>query len=114
MLLDRVIRSAIRVISPGSASNLEPVAGGKSLSETKAPKFVSQVDVRVHQFRHRLCDPDGASVKATLDAIVKAGVLRNDGPEEVREVRFFQTKLEPDQLEYTRIEVEGVNDASPP
>ena len=38
-------------------------------------------------------DPDGISAKWAIDAIVKAGVLKDDSPKEVKEVRFSQEKI---------------------
>lgn len=93
----------LEYFSSGPAPDLEHYPRGEPLPETEDKRFVSQVDVRVHQARHRLCDPDGASVKAVLDAIVASGLLRDDGPEEVREVRFTQEKIGTDEVEYTRI-----------
>ena len=100
-----LIKGLIHRLSSGSTSNVERDTWRQSLSEEAYTGFVSQVDVRVHQARHRLCDPDGASVKAVLDAIVAAGLLRDDGPEEVREVRFTQERIGTDQVEYTRVEL---------
>lgn len=108
MYAKELIKAALRTLSPSSTADVEHSAGQQPLQETKAPQFVSQVDVRVHQARHRLCDPDGASVKAVLDAIVAAGLLRDDGPEEIREVRFTQQKIGTNQIEYTRIVIEEV------
>ena len=65
-------------------------------NEVKA--FESPVSILIHSYRHRLCDPDGISGKWWIDAIVKAGILKDDTAKEVKEVRFQQTKIKkPDE-----------------
>ena len=63
--------------------------------------FESPVSILIHSYRHRLCDPDGISGKWWIDAIVKAGILANDTTEEIKEVRFKQTKIKKTEAEKT-------------
>ena len=73
-------------------------------NEIKA--FDSPVNVLVHSYRYRLCDPEGISIKWALDEIVKAGILVDDKPENIQEVRFKQTKIKKPTEESTVITIE--------
>ena len=41
-------------------------------------------------FRKRLCDADAISAKAAIDGLVHAGILNDDCPRHVSEVRYRQ------------------------
>ena len=55
--------------------------------------FSSPVDIVFHSRRRRLTDPDGASCKWALDAIVKAGIIQDDSPKEIKSITFSQEKI---------------------
>lgn len=61
------------------------------------------VVITVTSYRNRLCDADGISAKAAIDGLVHSGLLPDDSPEYVREVRHRQEKTKGD--EYTDIEI---------
>lgn len=82
----------IRTQAPLQTPDMELYLGDKSLEKKKTARFTSSVNIRVHSIRKRITDPDGTSVKAVLDGIVKAGILFDDGPEYIKEVRFTQEK----------------------
>lgn len=63
----------------------------------------TRYDCVVHSIRKRLADPDGISVKAALDGIVKAQVLIDDSAKYIRQVVFSQQKCELDDEEKTVI-----------
>jgi hypothetical protein len=46
--------------------------------------------IHCHSRRKRKCDPDGVSVKAAIDGLVKAGILEDDSGEFIKEVRLTQ------------------------
>jgi len=49
--------------------------------------------LRATQYRRRLTDIDGGSIKATLDAIVCAGVIKDDSPEIIKSFEIRQFKI---------------------
>lgn len=59
----------------------------------------------MHSKRYRLADSDGISAKYVIDALVLGGVLADDSPEFVKEVRFSQEKISKDKPEETIITV---------
>ena len=71
-------------------------------------RFDTQVCIIVRSYRRRLCDPDGISAKAAIDGIVKAGILTDDTPEQIKEVRFKQTKIKSPAEEKTEIIISEV------
>jgi len=48
----------------------------------------SRVNITVTSYRKRKHDPDGISVKAVLDGIVRAGLLPDDSCHEVESITF--------------------------
>ena len=66
-------------------------------------RFNTPVRILVHSYRRRLADPDGISAKAAIDGIVKAGILSNDSPKQIEEIRFKQTKIKTPEEERTEI-----------
>lgn len=48
----------------------------------------SRVNITVTSYRKRKHDPDGISVKAVLDGIVRAGLLPDDSCKEVESITF--------------------------
>lgn len=59
-----------------------PVAKEK----TKGPD--TRVNIRVTSYRKRKHDPDGISVKAVLDGLVRRGILPDDSTAEINEITF--------------------------
>lgn len=82
------IRSETSIQTP----DVELSSGNKLAEKKKNQRFTARVNVTVHSVRRRLTDPDGASAKAVIDGIVKAGILEDDGPKFIKEVRFSQEK----------------------
>ena len=72
--------------------------------------FDTQVCIYVTHYRHRLADPDGISVKAAIDGLVKVGILRDDSCKEIKEVRSRQVKIPKSQTEKTVFRIEEVNE----
>ena len=63
----------------------------------------------VHSVRRRLCDVDGASVKASLDGLVCAKLLEDDSPKQIKKVEFTQSRCKDGEdektlLTFTRID----------
>ena len=64
------------------------------------------VCIHCHSVRKRLVDRDAISIKAALDGIVTAGVLRDDTAKEIKEITYSQEK---GNDEKTIITIEGVD-----
>ena len=88
-----------------SVTDLEPHPSDESLAEEEAERPDSRASILVHSRRKRLCDPDGVSAKAAIDGIVKAGILIDDSPVYVKEVRYSQEKIKKGEEEETIITV---------
>ena len=73
-------------------ADVEQVAGHAPLATREDQTFDSPVCITFHHFRKRLCDCDGLVAKYAIDGIVQAGILPDDSPEFVSEVRHRQTK----------------------
>lgn len=84
----------IHTENTGKATDLELPSRDQPLEKKESQRFTSQVNIRIHSVRKRLCDPDGISAKAVIDGVVKAGILRDDSAEFVSEVRFTQEKAQ--------------------
>ena len=97
----------------GANADVELFAGDGALAAEAVPRFVAPVDIYVTHRRHRLADPQGASTKAVLDAIVRAGVLVDDNAAQVREIRDRQEKIPKSEPEETEIEIRVVGSGVP-
>ena len=84
---------------------MEPPVPDAPNAAHEVPTFDSPVRVTFIHYRKRLCDVDGLSGKAVLDAIVTSGILADDSPGEIAEVRHRQVKS---KIEYTRVIIEAI------
>jgi hypothetical protein len=82
----------IRTETSLQTTNMELSVGSTPVEKKKIAGFTAPVNIRVHSIRKRLTDPDGASIKAVLDSIVKAGILIDDGPKYIKKISFSQEK----------------------
>lgn len=89
-------------------ADMEPTARSTPLEAKKDPRFNSPVCITVVSYRSRLCDADGISAKAAIDGLVHCGILADDSPEYVREVRYLQVKVKSKEEEETRLIIEEV------
>ena len=87
------------------AAPVEPDTGHEPLGAEEAPGSDTRVDIRVISYRSNRHDPDGVSVKAVLDGLVRRGVLPDDSAKEVRSVTFESIKA---PEEKTVIEIQEV------
>ena len=67
--------------------------------------FDTPVRITFTHVRKKLADIDGISVKAAIDGLVAIGILADDSPAWVQEVRHRQTK---GSVEETRIVIEAI------
>ena len=75
------------------------------LATKEAPRFNSKVSIRVHSVRNRLIDHDNLFSKYFIDAIRYCGILLDDSPQHIQEIRHTQEK---GKDEYTVITIEAV------
>jgi len=66
--------------------------------------FDTPVNITIHSIRRRRIDVFNTSEKAAMDGIVKAGILVDDGPNQIEKATFTQEK---GQEEMTIITIEG-------
>jgi len=86
-----------------STPHLEPYSSNAPVAEEEAQGLGTRVVITVRSYRKRGHDPDGISVKAVLDGIVRAGLLPDDSTKYVKEVRFksYLSKEEKTVIEIT-------------
>jgi hypothetical protein len=94
---------------PGPAADLERRPVDEPPATHGPQAFDRPVTVSVHCYRHRAADPDGTCAKWAIDALVHQGILRDDGPKYVREVRFRQTEIPRSEQERTEILIEEIS-----
>jgi len=85
---------------------MESNTSNAPLEKKTMPRFTTPVIITFHSFRHRECDIDNIVSKYTTDSIVRSGILKDDNPKFVKEVRFKQTKINKTDSEKTVITIE--------
>ena len=75
------------------ATDLERTTSDEPVATCGRAAFDSQVSIRIASYRCRLCDVEGISGKALIDALVLAKIIADDTTKEVKEVLFSQTKV---------------------
>lgn len=88
-----------------SAPNVESVAGNESLAEKKDSRLDSRLNIRVISYRKRKHDPDGISIKAALDGLVRSGLLSDDSTTEIKKVTLESVVITAREDERTIIEI---------
>lgn len=71
---------------------MEPDTCPKQVGQNGAKKQNPRYSLSVLHYRKRLIDLDNLSIKAALDAIVRSGVLPDDSPKFIKEIRHEQIK----------------------
>ena len=61
--------------------------------------------VAVTSYRWGKHDPDGVSIKAVLDGLIKCGILRDDSTNEIQKICLQSKKAKSKTLERTTIEI---------
>lgn len=89
-------------------ANLEQNTRADCKATNATAAFDTPVCITVVSYRTRLADADGISAKAAIDGLVHAGVIADDGPEHVHEVRYRQVKVRTKREEKTILEIEAV------
>lgn len=91
------------------ASNMEPIVRNEPMAKKKMQGSNPPVNIHVHSRRHRLCDADGISAKAVIDAIVKSGILEDDSAQYVKAVTYSQEKIKKTTPESTIVTISEAN-----
>jgi hypothetical protein len=89
-------------------ANMESTTGHAPLEKKKGSRFDSPVRITVISHRSRLCDADGISAKAAIDGLVHCGILADDSPKFVKEVRYQQVKVKSKEDEKTYLLIEEI------
>jgi hypothetical protein len=89
-------------------ANVERATGDEPIRAGKGAAFGSRCSITIVSYRTRLCDADGISAKAAIDGLTHCGVLQDDSPKEVSEVRYQQVKVKNASDEKTEIILERV------
>jgi len=84
-------------------AHMESLVSDESVAKEGTEGLDTRVTITVRSYRKLKHDPDGVSVKAVLDGIVRCGILPDDSTQEVKEVRF---KSFIEKEEKTVIEIE--------
>lgn len=74
------------------STDMEQDTGDAPVAEKDATRFDTLVNIHVISYRKLKHDPDGISVKAVLDGIVRAGILADDSTEQVKSITFESIK----------------------
>lgn len=88
------------------APDMEPNPGDASMEPQTPARPDTRFDITVTSYRKRKHDPDGVSIKAVLDGIIRAGILSDDSSDIIRQVTF---RSEISETERTVIEISEVN-----
>ena len=60
-------------------------------NETDSPRF-SCIDVQIHVTRRRGTDREATRIKAVIDGIVRGGVIKDDGDNEIKTIQVTKAK----------------------
>lgn len=88
------IANALRNQTPVRASNVEQDSRHASVAAQKAPRFTGRVRIHIRSRLRFQRDCDGTSSKYLVDAIVSAGILETDTPENVESVTHSQERTQ--------------------
>lgn len=103
---DLLARQRARYNRPAvPVADVECNSGNESTAADDTKKDHPRFRIHVHSKRRRLADPDGISIKAAIDGLVRGGLLADDSAKEIQDVTFSQEKS---AIEETIITVELV------
>ena len=88
---------------PIPATHMEPNPRHETQGSDAAQAINTPVIIHVHSRRKQLTDVDGVCAKYVIDALVAAGILPDDSPAHVKEIRYSQEKASVEQTIVTLI-----------
>ena len=81
--------------APVRAANRKSVRSGDAQralgDETDSPRF-SCIDVQIHVTRRRGTDREATRIKAVIDGIVRGGIIKDDGDNEIKTIQVTKAK----------------------
>ena len=89
-------------------ADLESNTGDEAQGPDEIKAFTQAVRLDFVHYRYKLADPDGLSVKAVIDGIVEAGLLRDDSAKEIDSISHKQVKISRKEEERTVLTIEEV------
>lgn len=92
-----------------SSANMEQNISNESLAEKETQGLDSRFNIVITSYRKRKHDPDGISVKAVLDGLVRRGILTDDSTSEINKITFTSKICRKGEKEQTVIELEKFN-----
>lgn len=102
---DEVVNIGIQNNTTISDAYLEPRIGNALLGAQKIARLDQKCRLHIHSQRYRLTDADGVCGKYVIDALIHAGLLRDDSPKEVEEVTYSQEKIPKTEKEQTIVKI---------
>lgn len=96
---------AVQRDSASTIANMEQHTVNAAQVSNEIKTVMPRVVIRFSHYRKRFADVDNFCTKYFVDGLVKNGVLLDDSPKEVEEVRHRQIKIEQWQEEKTVIEL---------
>ena len=98
---------------PGKAPYVEPHNRDEPIRAKEAPRLNGPHCIRILEYRHRLTDFGGGSEKYLVDALVTAGIFKDDSLKEVCKIeREAPIKIPTSEEERTIVEIYSQEPAS--
>lgn len=85
---------------------MESNSGNTRMEAKKDARPNTPARITITSRRKRLCDVDGISAKAIIDGLVHCGILQDDGPQFVAEIKYRQEKVSNEADEVTVVEID--------
>lgn len=90
--------------TPHSIAKLERLRRYQLLEAQGYQRSDTPVDITIHSVRQRRIDVQNCSGKAAIDGIVHAGILYDDGPNQIASAKFTQEKTSGEEMTIITIE----------
>lgn len=78
-------------------------------NESSRPKTIASLDTRltiaVTSYRWGKHDPDGVSIKAVLDGLIRESILQDDSTDQIKEIKLISKKVKNKSDERTIINI---------
>lgn len=84
---------------------MESNFGNEFMAKKKIKGLDSRVNIAVTSYRWGIHDPDGVSIKAVLDGLIKRRILCDDSSKYVQKICYRSKKAQTKEMERTTIEI---------
>lgn len=95
--------------SSDKSSELERYFSNEPLAEEASKGSHPYCRITFYHYRKRLLDYDNLCTKAILDGVVREGILRDDNPQIIKEVRQKQIKIKSPEKERVMVLIEEID-----